>query len=346
MHTRNNADSWAGTIFLLIILAAVYYISHRYLAPLAWTALIVIASWPLYQRLLRLCRHKHTLSAVIMTTLLTVVILLPISWLIISTTKEVITANHLLLEYNKTGIPMPNFVQHIPLYSQPISDFWQQYLSKPEFFDHGRQLLNQYHNIVGSYVQAVGAKTLYHSISFLIGLIALFFFFRDGETIYTIINDAGHNVLAERWQNYCIQLPSAIRSVVNGTVLVGIGVGLLMGISYAFAGIPVPALFGFATAILAMIPFGIVLVLTVVIFILIAKSSFVAAITILIWGTLVSFVSDHVIKPSIIGNSTKLPFLLILIGILGGVETLGLIGLFIGPIIMVLFYTLIEELSR
>ena len=134
--------------------------------------------------------------------------------------------------------------------------------------------------------------------------------------------------------------------MVNGSIVTAIGVGILMGISYAMAGLFFPVLFGFITAVLAIIPFGMMLTVIIIIAILIIQSHFTAAIAIGIWGAIVAVLSDNVVKPALIGNSTKLPFLMILIGILGGAQHLGIIGLFLGPVIMILFYSLYEEFTQ
>ena len=81
----------------------------------------------------------------------------------------------------------------------------------------------------------------------------------------------------------------------------------------------------------------------IVSFVLWCNGALIGAVVVLIWGTLVMFVADHFVKPVLIGGAIQLPFLAVLFGILGGVETLGLLGLFVGPIIMVLFITLVNE---
>ena len=116
-----------------------------------------------------------------------------------------------------------------------------------------------------------------------------------------------------------------------------------MGICYVLVDFPAPTLVGFVTAMAAMVPFVVPVVFTIVALILLAKGSLIAAIVVIVWGTVVMFVADHFVKPSLIGGAIQLPFLVVLFGILGGVETLGLLGLFIGPIIMVLFITLWQE---
>ena len=69
----------------------------------------------------------------------------------------------------------------------------------------------------------------------------------------------------------------------------------------------------------------------------------ISAIILVAWGTLVMFIADHFVKPVLIGGAIELPFLAVLFGILGGVETLGVLGLFLGPMVMVLFATLWTE---
>ena len=151
--------------------------------------------------------------------------------------------------------------------------------------------------------------------------------------------------LGGRWSHFSAQLPKTLQGTVNGTVLVGFAVGLIMGLIYCFLGFPAPTIAGFFTSLAAMIPF-----VVPVIFILVAgfiwlSGSLIKAIILLAIGTIVMFIADHFVKPVLIVGTTKLHFLAVLFGLLGGVETLGLIGLFLGPMIMVLFMTLWRELQ-
>ena len=127
------------------------------------------------------------------------------------------------------------------------------------------------------------------------------------------------------------------------TIAVGIGVGILMGICYVLVGLPGPTLMGFITAFAAMIPFVVPIVLLIASLILIFTGGMISAIIVIVWGTFIMFMADHFVKPVLIGGAIQLPFLAVLFGILGGVETLGLLGLFLGPVIMVLFITLWGE---
>ena len=116
-----------------------------------------------------------------------------------------------------------------------------------------------------------------------------------------------------------------------------------MGISYALVGVPAPVLLGVITAVFAMVPFAVPFVFAVVCLILFIHDQMAAALFIAIWGTIVMFVVDHFVRPSVIGGAARLPFLAVLFGILGGVKTMGIVGLFIGPVVMALFITLWHE---
>jgi predicted PurR-regulated permease PerM len=100
------------------------------------------------------------------------------------------------------------------------------------------------------------------------------------------------------------------------------------------------------TGVLAIIPFGAPLAFCAASALLAYQGATIAAIAVLALGIVVLFVADHFVRPAMIGNATQLPFIAVLLGILGGVETLGLIGLFVGPVVMTLFVTLWHEEKR
>lgn len=193
------------------------------------------------------------------------------------------------------------------------------------------------------YVKQIGSNLAHRSVQVGFTLLTLFFFYRDGDKLFNEVYEVGEYCLGQRWFRYADRLPKALRATVNGTIVVGLGVGILMGACYALVGFPAPALTGFITALAAMIPFVVPIVFIIVSLILLSVGSMVGAIIVLVWGTLVMFVADHFVKPVLIGGAIELPFLAVLFGILGGVETLGLLGLFLGPVVMVLFVTLWQE---
>jgi predicted PurR-regulated permease PerM len=131
-----------------------------------------------------------------------------------------------------------------------------------------------------------------------------------------------------------IRAVEAIRATVDGIVLVAVAEGAIMAGVYAVTGAPHPILFGAVTGIFAMIPFAAPLVFGAVALVLASQNAVGAAIGVLVSGGVVLFVADHFVRPVIIGEGAKLPFLWVLLGILGGVESFGLVGIFLGPALM------------
>jgi len=134
-----------------------------------------------------------------------------------------------------------------------------------------------------------------------------------------------------------------VHGTVDGLVMVGIGEGVAIWVGYLIAGAPQPTLLGALTAVAETIPFGAPLVFVVASLLIMGNGAPLAAILLAAYGFAVVFVADHFIRPFLIGGATKLPFLWVLLGILGGIETWGVLGLFVGPAVMAALILLWRE---
>lgn len=338
----NHRELLSITLTLGIILTALFII-HRFIPSLAWAGIIVIATYPLYNRWKKCFGSWKNTSAFLFTLILSCFLLLPLSWLFGLLLKETQLLVNYLQQLNRDGGDAPLFFHNIPLISDELSQYWDQNISRP---GNVRELLSNIHislSPASFYIKKIGLNIVHRGFQLGFTLLILFFFYRDGDALFAQINHVGEVCLGKRWYRYAERLPAALRGTVNGTIIVGLGVGLLMGICYMLVSMPAPTLIGFVTAFAAMIPFVVPLVFGFVAIFLFATGNIIAAAVVVLWGTFVMFVADHFVKPVLIGGAIKLPFLAVLFGILGGVETLGLLGLFVGPMIMVLFFTLWYE---
>ncbi|RMX22031.1 AI-2E family transporter [Legionella jordanis] len=327
----------------ITIVALTIFIVHRFIPSMVWASIIGIATYPLYLRWRTWFGHRHNLASFCFTFILTLLFLLPLSWLIGILVKELQLFINYLQVVNRVGGQAPSFLQQFPMVGNDLVNYWNSNIGNP---GNVRHLLSNLHislTPASYYIKQVGVNLAHRGFQLGFTLLTLFFFYRDGDKLIQQINHIGEFCLGKRWFRYADRLPSALRATVNGTIVVGLGVGILMGICYFLVGFPAPTLTGFITAFAAMIPFVVPIVFVIVALILISTGSMISAIFVIVWGTFVMFVADHFIKPVLIGGAIKLPFLAVLFGILGGVETLGLLGLFVGPIIMVLFVTLWQE---
>jgi predicted PurR-regulated permease PerM len=325
------------------IIVLTLFIIHKFIPSMTWAAIIVIATYPLYQRWRNFFGVKHNLSALLFTVLMGLMFLLPLSWLLGILIKESQLFINFLQHINKDGGVAPDFLKNLPIIGGDIVKYWDENIGKP---GNIKSFLSNLHLTItptSYYIKEIGVNLAHRSFQVGFTLLTLFFFYRDGDKLLLQVHQIGEYCLGDRWFRYSDRLPKALRATVNGTIVVGIGVGILMGVCYGLVGFPAPTLTGFITALAAMIPFVVPVVFVAVALILFSSGSLIGGIIVLIWGTLVMFVADHFIKPVLIGGAIELPFLAVLFGILGGVETLGLLGLFLGPMVMVLFVTLWQE---
>lgn len=325
------------------IIALSLFIIHRFIPSMIWAAIIVIATYPLYEKWRHFFGTKENLSAILFTTVIGLLFLLPLSWLLGLLIKELQIFINFLQGLNEQGGAAPDFLNHFPWIGSDLIMYWDNNIGKPGMI---KGLLSNVHlslTPTSYYVKQIGVNLAHRSVQVGFTLLSLFFFYRDSNKLITQVYQVGEYCLGKRWHRYADRLPKALRATVNGTIVVGLGVGFLMGICYGLVQVPAPTLVGFITALAAMIPFVVPVVFITVAIILFSFGSLMGALIVLVWGTLVMFVADHFVKPALIGGAIELPFLAVLFGILGGVETLGLLGLFVGPLVMVLFVTLWQE---
>lgn len=341
-HTQRDLLSIAFSL-LLIGLAA--FIMQRFFLPLVWAGILCIATWPLYRRLLARTGGRTVLAALLMTALMAGVFLVPTMLGLRQAIEQAPAIAGFVADANNNGVAPPPVLVRIPMVGEYVSHWWLETLAQPHGLAH---LFSE--GSVGKMISAsavlkvLGSQLFHRLVDFGFAFLCLFFFYMDGLVLNRQVDQIGQRWFGgPRWGNYYHKIPPAIQGTVNGLVLVGLGEGLLIGIGYAFAGLPSAILWGAATGMLAIIPFGAPLVFVSAAAVLALDGHAAAAVGVALWGTLILLLADHWVRPTIIGNATKMPFLAVLFGILGGVETLGLVGLFIGPVVMVLLITLWRE---
>ena len=136
----------------------------------------------------------------------------------------------------------------------------------------------------------------------------------------------------------------AVRRTVTGTVVVAVAEGLLIGVAYVAAGVPNPVLFTVLSIAFAMLPLGAWAAFTAAaLTLVVGDGSGLAAACVFAWGAVVMLTGDHFVWPTLVGGAARLPFLFAFVGIFGGLTTFGLLGLFLGPVIMAALLTVWRE---
>jgi predicted PurR-regulated permease PerM len=334
-----------STLFTLTIVALAAWIARPFFISLLWAAIMAVASWPLYRRIHALAGNRNAAAALLSTVLMAALFLLPALWALGEAARQAPALAHLLIDASDRGIKAPPLLARIPLAGPYLQSWWLATLAPPHGLAHlisgshpGRLLL------AGETARQLGAGVIHRLVEFGFALLSLFFFYKDGPSLCRQFDVLGRRWLGTaRWQRYAGSIPRSIRATVNGLVMVGMGEGVLLGMAYLIAGLPSAATWGALTVALAIIPFGAPIAFLCAAALLFAGGNTAGAIGVTAWGTVIVFLADHFIRPRLIGDATRMPFLAVLFGILGGLEAFGLIGLFIGPVIMMLFVTLWRE---
>ncbi len=316
---------------------------HRYLPALLWAAILAIAVWPLYRRAVTRWppgRHNIVLPAVF-TLALGLMFIVPLVIVGVQASKEVRGIYETIDTARTDGIPPPDWLGHLPVGSQQATNWWNQNLATPDKASELLKKARQSEFVANS--GQLGGEIAHRVVLFGFTLLTLFFLFKDGNSVTAQLQCASERAFGPSGERIGRQMIASVHGTVDGLVLVGLAEGLILGIGYMFAGVPHPTLFGLFTAIAAMVPFGAAAVFGIAALILLTQGSVVGAIVVGVLGLVVTFIADHFVRPTLIGNATRLPFLWVLLGILGGVETWGLLGLFLGPAIMAALMMLWRE---
>jgi predicted PurR-regulated permease PerM len=296
---------------------------------------------PLFERAVqRFPRHRRLGLPALFVLAVLLVFVIPVVMIAVPLINDAHSAAAWLAQAKVNGIPAPAFLGSLP-YGTRLLPLWQGQLGQP-----GEVSMLVGHALQGGALgagRAIGLQVVHRLVLLGFMLLTLFFLLRDGDDVIDELRIGSRRAFGPAGEHVGRQIIRSIRGTVDGLVLVGLGEGVILGLAYWITGVPHPALFGLVTALLAMIPFGAPLAFLIAAAVLLAKGSVTAAIVIIVLGFVTTFVADPFIRPVLIGGATRLPFLWVLLGILGGVETWGLVGLFMGPAVMAALVLLWRE---
>ena len=319
-------------ILLAGLLLLGFMVLQAFLLTLIWALIIAYAVWPLYRRLRRRFKDKATLSAAVMTAIIATAIFSLVYWLVALLQDELKIAYQVLVNgLSQETYRLPDFIKRIPW----LGNAAQQRLDHltdnraeavTQFAAWAQQWLGKFAGFlggIGHYVMKLGVI-----------LVTVFFCFRDGDDAVKQLQQGLVRFLGKYQHVYLQAAGDTTRAVVYGLVLAALGQGLLAGVGYFVAGVKAPVLFGAVTALLAMVPMGATLVWMPLGIMQLLTGQHWQGVGLLLWGFLAVSTVDNVIRPLVISGAGRIPFLVVLFGVLGGLSAFGAVGLFLGPVIL------------
>mgnify|MGYP003464021364 FL=1 len=328
-----------GLIFILFYLS--FQVLKYFIVPVLWAAIIAYITWPLYHSVQKLCGPRPTLSATIMISMVVLVVGIPLTFAIFMLQHE---GRNLFYELQRQvfsgHLDVPQFIRDLPIIGKEVTRTLKEINTDPNSIVQNVSGWFQSHLNYGRLVLSEISKNIF---KLCFAVMSLFFFYRDGQTILNQVSKALEMVIGPRIHHYLDTISETTRAVVYGVGLTAIAQALLAGLSYFVAGVPNPMVLTIVTFIFALIPFGPPVAYSAVSLWLFSQGQTIEAIGVMVWGGCVVSTADNVIRPLVISGATQIPFLLIMFGVLGGLASFGMVGLFVGPVILAVLLAIWRE---
>lgn len=337
---RDLTRTTLAVLFLGGLIAASLWILRPFLPAIIWATMIVVATWPIMLRVQQRSWGKRWLAVTVMTLALLLVFVIPFSLAIGAIVANVDEIASWVRALKALSLPLPpDWVQGLPLVGEKIATTWRELAtSGPEELaarvaPYARQVLQWFAGQVGSF-GLMGAQ-------FVLTVAVAGILYAWGESAAALAFRFGRRLAGERGEGAIVLAGQAIRAVALGVVVTALVQSVLGGIGLAVAGVPFAAILTAAMFLLAVAQIGAAPVLACATVWLYWNDSMGWAVALLVWTVVVGSL-DNILRPLLIRQGADLPLLLIFAGVIGGLIAFGLVGIFVGPVVLAVAYTLLE----
>jgi predicted PurR-regulated permease PerM len=339
--TTDLARTTLAVFFMVGVAAAALWVLSPFMPAIVWATMVVVALWPLMLRMQPLIRGRRWVAVLIMTVGLLLTFVIPLSAAVIVTVSHTDDIGTLALSLRDIRLPQaPGWVGDLPVIGPRISSAWSEAVSQGPA-ELARTLEPYFRAIAHWAVAQIGNVGLL-LLQFLLTVVVSAILFARGENAAAGLIIFFRRLAGAHGENVVILAGQAIRSVALGVVLTAFIQSVLGGIGLAVAGVPFPGLLTVLMFVLSVAQIGPTPVLIcAVIWMYSTSDSMLAATALLIWSMLVAAL-DNVLRPVLIRRGLDLPLPIVFAGVIGGLLTFGLVGIFLGPVVLAVVYTLLR----
>lgn len=343
LHPRNvpTIDMILRMAAIALLVFACLQVIQPFLGALTWAGIIAVSTWPAYQRLCGLLKGRQALAATLLVIALGTAIILPLALLatsLVDSVPNIASFASGLADIKQQ--PPPQWLSSIPLLGPNLIDIWQSSHSDISgLFTKAKPYIDQ----TAYWALGQGAQLGKNLVVLVLALILSGVFLVYGDASWRTFE----KVLARLGGKVASDLPDlvarTIRSVTNGVVGTALVQGLLTIIGLLISGVPGAVILGFLCFLIAVAQLPTLIVWAPAAAWLFYSGSTGYAIFLTLWGLLLVNTIDNIVKPYLISHGAGLPLPLIFLGVIGGLLSWGLIGLFIGPTALAVGYTVFSQ---
>ena len=323
------------------LLALSLWVLRPFLAATVWSTMLVVATWPWLISLQKFFGDRRAPAVVVMSVGMLLLLIAPLWWAISTITEKSDQFMVLGKSLASNGLPaLPEWIVHIPFVGEKIATAWTDLIAggATGFMDHvapyaastGRWVLSQFGGVGGMLIQ------------FLLVVTISAILYSSGEEGAKLIRSFGRRLAGERGEGAMVLAGQAIRAVALGVGVTAVVQTVLGGIGLVIAGVPFAAILSALMLMLCIAQIGPSLVLFPAVGWMFWQGDTGWAVFLLIWSLVVASI-DNFLRPVLIRRGADLPLLLIFAGVIGGLLSFGLIGIFVGPVALAVTYTLVRS---
>jgi predicted PurR-regulated permease PerM len=317
---------------------------YPFLSALLWAGILVYTTWPVFEWLRLRLHLRRVWAASLMVTLTAVVLVLPVGVAAPGSADDVTHLRHAIMDGLRAGLPdSPMWVFDIPLVGTIIGDLWNRWAADISVM---LEALRPYFGIVVEDGLSLLLGIANGVLMFLLALFVAFFFYVYGDPIAARLRLLLHRIAGVQADRLIRVTGATVRGVVYGILGTAVVQGILTAFGLWISGVPRPVLLGAVAGLLAVLPIGAPLVWIPASIWLLWSGHLGWGIFLAIYGVGAISGSDSLIRPWFISRGAQLPFLLTVLGVLGGAVAFGLLGIFLGPVLLGIGFTLVNEWAR
>ncbi|BCI68659.1 hypothetical protein AA0242T_3170 [Acetobacter aceti NRIC 0242] len=338
-----NAERLISGLLILGVAYGCVVVTAPFLSAILWAAILTFVTWPI---LLRLRRYMGPITAAVCMALLsTICIVVPIAGI---TSKVLTDAPQVLSDLTDTFLPnlrlppVPPWLSKLPLAGAEATHAWDQ---AGKDLSHIGQSLRPYAGDIAQSVLSVLMQLANGGLHLAMALFIAFFFWLSGDSLGRTIRQLISRVAGRHADRILRIVGGTVRGTVYGLLGTAIVQGVLTGVGFFIVRVPEPVLFGTLAAFLSVLPIGAPLVWVPAAVWLAVSDHLWRGIFLALYGVILISGADHIIRPIFIARGAQLPYLLTLIGVIGGVLEFGGLGIFLGPVLLAVGYILIVEFA-
>lgn len=337
---RDLAQITLGILFIGGLIATSLWILQPFLPALIWATMVVVATWPVMLKIQARLWQKRSLAVAAMTAILLLGLAVPLAmgiFTIVDNAERIVGWAKWLSEFRMP--PPPDWVAGLPAVGTRLQQFWQQFATAgiqefaAQLAPYAGSLTKWFSAQVGSFGMVL--------LQFMMTVAIAAIMYAGGESAASWIKRFGQRLAGEQGENAVVLAGKAIRGVALGVVVTALVQSVLGGIGLAVAGVPMAPVLTALMFMLCIAQLGPTLVLAPAVVWMYWSGDSAWGTFLLVWTLIVGSL-DNFLRPYLIKKGADLPLLLILAGVIGGLITLGLVGIFVGPVVLAVAYTLLD----